>query len=224
MSFHAFGDASQCGVNEFWDAQVAACMCKPGTAYNPNMEQCMPTNSEGAPPEAYLDCLNRSGKRWIYGQCVDDCPPGYGFNADGQCVSMAEYDASHGGGGGGGVQSVATAAKAGLGNKTLLLGIAAVAGIATIAMLAKPKRATPNAREKLPKASGMGRPSWGTLAGARVNLRRVPLDRGGYDNGGAYWGSGEPLWHASGPDGEQWFRAQDRESAKKMVTGARFFK
>lgn len=30
----------------------------------------------------------------------------------------------------------------------------------------------------------------------KVHLVRVRLDSGGYDDGGAYWGLGEPLYHA----------------------------
>lgn len=31
-------------------------------------------------------------------------------------------------------------------------------------------------------------------------VRRVRLDRGGYDEGGAYWGHGQPLWYIHGTD------------------------
>ncbi len=40
--------------------------------------------------------------------------------------------------------------------------------------------------------ASMGRPSE-ALEG-KVKLFQVRLDSGGYDNGGAYWGPGEPLW------------------------------
>lgn len=33
-----------------------------------------------------------------------------------------------------------------------------------------------------------------------IRVRRVRLDSGGYDEGGAYWGHGQPLWYASGID------------------------
>ena len=32
----------------------------------------------------------------------------------------------------------------------------------------------------------------------KMTLRQVYLARGGYDNGGAYWGTGEPLYYAAG--------------------------
>lgn len=66
------------------------------------------------------------------------------------------------------------------------------------------------------------------LPGTRVRLVRVPLDRGGYDGGGAYWGSGEPLWRAwfadkDGDERESFFRSPDRDSAKAQLPGCRFF-
>jgi hypothetical protein len=33
-----------------------------------------------------------------------------------------------------------------------------------------------------------------------MSVRRVPIDGGGYDSGGAYWGLGAPLWQAHGLD------------------------
>jgi hypothetical protein len=53
--------------------------------------------------------------------------------------------------------------------------------------------------------------------GARLYLRRVPLDSGGYDPGGAYWGLGSPLW-AYG-DGEGWcfIRASSRRKAAALI-------
>ena len=63
----------------------------------------------------------------------------------------------------------------------------------------------------------------------RVNLFWVPLNSGGYDNGGAYWGIGSPLFCASftDTDGEQvecFFRASSRESAKAILPGCKFFR
>lgn len=55
-----------------------------------------------------------------------------------------------------------------------------------------------------------------------VHLFRVRLNAGGYDSGGAYWGTGTPLYCAAalyaGPDGEpdvyqQFVRAASREAA-----------
>lgn len=63
-------------------------------------------------------------------------------------------------------------------------------------------------------------------------VRRIQLNSGGYDNGGAYWGLGAPLYLAETVDVEAeaffFFRAADREAAKAEVLrrypGARFFR
>lgn len=62
-------------------------------------------------------------------------------------------------------------------------------------------------------------------------LRRVALNAGGYDNGGAYWGHGAPLYYAEtvSTEGEAigFIRAADRAAAKLDVLSrfpnARFF-
>lgn len=70
----------------------------------------------------------------------------------------------------------------------------------------------------------MGRPSSAALSG-RVRLSRVRLNRGGYDDGGAYWGHGQPLWRAEDADGEQRFlRAPDRAAAKAQIPGCSFYR
>lgn len=48
--------------------------------------------------------------------------------------------------------------------------------------------------------ASMGRPeSYVSVDPAgRLRVYRVPLDRGGYDPGGAYWGTGAPLYCISG--------------------------
>ena len=69
----------------------------------------------------------------------------------------------------------------------------------------------------------------------KVSLRRVPLDAGGYDEGGAYWGTGEPLWRATDDLSNMtldtfvlYFRAPSRGAAKAHVTSkvpnARFYR
>lgn len=51
-----------------------------------------------------------------------------------------------------------------------------------------------------------------------VRLFRVRLDSGGYDDGGAYWGLGEPLWCAEDDDGNrQFIRASSRERAALLL-------
>ncbi len=55
-------------------------------------------------------------------------------------------------------------------------------------------------------------------------------DSGGYDDGGAYWGHGAPLYWAESTCGKVYFsmRAHDREAAKTMTTNiypkAKFFR
>lgn len=58
----------------------------------------------------------------------------------------------------------------------------------------------------------------------KFHLERVLLDSGGYDNGGAYWGLGDPLYVAFGEGElevqEMFFRAKSRDDAKTQVRGA----
>ena len=79
----------------------------------------------------------------------------------------------------------------------------------------------------------MGRhtgPDFLDVDAGRIYLRRVKLDRGGYDQGGAYWGIGEPLWLAQDQDGNcRIFRAASRDKAKAEIretfgTAARFYR
>jgi len=51
-----------------------------------------------------------------------------------------------------------------------------------------------------------------------VTVRRVTLDPGGYDSGGAYWGLGLPLWRAIDGDGSpDYFRAASRGAALEAI-------
>jgi hypothetical protein len=55
---------------------------------------------------------------------------------------------------------------------------------------------------------------------ARLYLQRMPLDSGGYDAGGAYWGHGAPLyWATDGQPGglDMTLRAKDRAAAKAAI-------
>lgn len=59
----------------------------------------------------------------------------------------------------------------------------------------------------------------------QLYLRRVPLNNGGYDPGGAYWGHGEPLWCAwsdpvEGDAFEEYHRAPNRQAAKVKIRAA----
>ena len=63
----------------------------------------------------------------------------------------------------------------------------------------------------------------------RLQLQHVPLDSGGYDRGGAYWGLGPRLWYVMDCDGNsQFIRARDRAAAKDRIRtdwpGARFYR
>jgi hypothetical protein len=68
------------------------------------------------------------------------------------------------------------------------------------------------------------------VAAPKVSLRRIRLDNGGYDSGGAYWGHGATLWYAASDDGavDLWFRASTRETARTSVLAqfpsARFYR
>lgn len=85
----------------------------------------------------------------------------------------------------------------------------------------------------------MGRADYNTIEpGAemsRFELARCYLDAGGYDNGGAYWGHGAPLYRArafnnDGKGGmvEFFLRAASRDVAKatvlKQFPAARFYR
>lgn len=63
----------------------------------------------------------------------------------------------------------------------------------------------------------------------RWHLRRLKVNRQGYDTGGAYWGVGKPLFHAQTEFGDlvRYYRAYRREEAKDLLQadfpGALFF-
>ena len=56
-----------------------------------------------------------------------------------------------------------------------------------------------------------------------LHLHKVPLDNGGYDGGGAYWGLPDDLWRLVGDDTDEqrecqvFFRAKDRAAALAKV-------
>lgn len=55
-------------------------------------------------------------------------------------------------------------------------------------------------------------------APGKLYLQRVRLDSGGYDSGGAYWGTGEPLYVATDHEDTTVFvRAMTRDGAKHAV-------
>lgn len=60
------------------------------------------------------------------------------------------------------------------------------------------------------------------IAGRSISLRKIRLDRGGYDSSGRYYGTGLPLYEAydeeTGLDVR--FRAHDRDDAKAKIERA----
>lgn len=64
----------------------------------------------------------------------------------------------------------------------------------------------------------MGRYTGPDYLEGKVYLRRIQIDSGGYDSGGAYWGIGAPLYYAEDAAGNsQFFRAANRERAKEIL-------
>jgi hypothetical protein len=66
----------------------------------------------------------------------------------------------------------------------------------------------------------------------KVTLRRIRINSGGYDSGGAYWGLGQPLfWWSITQEGEEssgFLRASSRDAAKRQIVelhpGAKFYR
>lgn len=72
------------------------------------------------------------------------------------------------------------------------------------------------------RGAPMGRPN-GYLSARNgpVRLEKVPIDSGGYDPGGAYWGAGrDPVWCAYQGESAIWFRSPNREAAKLELRAA----
>lgn len=65
----------------------------------------------------------------------------------------------------------------------------------------------------------LGRPTRNQDCVGKVTLRKIRLNRGGYDPGGAYWGIGQPLYWAGDESGalDLFFRAPSRAAAKQHV-------
>lgn len=69
-----------------------------------------------------------------------------------------------------------------------------------------------------------------STADQKFTLRRIPINQGGYDSGGAYWGLGQPLYLYESEDCKvsDFIRAKDREDAKAKVRqrypSAKFFR
>lgn len=94
--------------------------------------------------------------------------------------------------------------------------------------MAKPESSTPGPmRNPVPQTSNrygapMGRRYTERFTlealGTPLYLRRIRLNSGGYDAGGAYWGLGPPLFYVEdGVGNSRFFRARDRAEAKAKI-------
>ncbi len=79
--------------------------------------------------------------------------------------------------------------------------------------------------------ASMGRPRdlpEDTAAPIKLHLERVRLDSGGYDKGGAYWGTGLRLYVAWADDVQLFYRGATREQIKafvrEQIPNARFYR
>lgn len=81
------------------------------------------------------------------------------------------------------------------------------------------------------RGANLGRPRRAKESDQRIYLRKIRLDSGGYDSGGAYWGHGGALYQAFTDDGALYRTYRDysrnpRESIKAEIAthfpGARF--
>lgn len=64
---------------------------------------------------------------------------------------------------------------------------------------------------------GRGSSQGGPDAAHVLHLRGLHIDSGGYDNGGAYWGTGAPMFHIQGEEVEHFIRSHNRDNAKAWV-------
>ena len=75
----------------------------------------------------------------------------------------------------------------------------------------------PETRVSAKYGAPMGRGEDAPLVG-KVRMRRVRLDSGGYDKGGAYFGLGAPLYYVSGDEsGYVYVRGVSRYYAKAIL-------
>lgn len=80
------------------------------------------------------------------------------------------------------------------------------------AWMGDPKRGAAMGRETVFKEALCGDPYL-------FHLRKIRLDSGGYDGGGAYWGLGQPLFGYTTADGSTkgYIRARYRDEAKQLI-------
>lgn len=94
------------------------------------------------------------------------------------------------------------------------------------------ERANPTPPVNCKYGAPMGRytgPDFLDADAGKISLRRILINSGGYDQGGAYWGIGAPLWYAEDIDGNaRFFRARNRDAAKESIRadfpGATFYR
>ncbi len=55
------------------------------------------------------------------------------------------------------------------------------------------------------------------FADSKVHLQIVSINSGGYDSGGAYWGTGIALWCVWNDEYVAYFRAMNRRLAKEQL-------
>lgn len=78
------------------------------------------------------------------------------------------------------------------------------------------KNPTPDVSSKY--GAPMGRAGGRSEEGGPYYLRRIVINSGGYDAGGAYWGVGAPLYYWESPSGASGYvRARSRVLAKAEV-------
>jgi hypothetical protein len=59
----------------------------------------------------------------------------------------------------------------------------------------------------------------------RLSCRRVPISRDGYDPGGAYWGTGTPLWRVEDSEGHTHYtRGATLADVHAKFPGAKWFR
>lgn len=90
-------------------------------------------------------------------------------------------------------------------------------------MIPTRKNPTPpvNAKYGAPMGRPDSHPGDAAVIEGKFWLRRVYLNSGGYDPGGAYWGIGEPLYFFEGPEGVHGYvRGATRDAAKRVIREA----
>lgn len=74
----------------------------------------------------------------------------------------------------------------------------------------------PKAYDQYGSSIGRSNSYQSVIPAGKLRVYRVPLDRGGYDPGGAYWGIGAPLYCVEGPGdkvSDLWGRLTEAEPA-----------